>query len=271
MEEHHQASSSVTMIVNEEMKPETIIHLTPRVEAEATIRAADQERYKRFFKYIGLVLWSGTPVSILLLLMMVERFTPLFVQVILSTLVIGYTIWVMRWFWRYYCVNRREEDCPKRLRVVDVFLSGAMLIVSKIVTAILAMFLVLLSFDGEIPTDTATLQPMVNGISPLYLTLFIIGVTVVAPFLEELTYRGLYKAFFFRESRRWVPLVVSSAIFSLMHGSWIHVIVFLIYFVMGAFFYYAYHRQHNIYEAMLLHGLNNGYACAVMLWALLMR
>ncbi|HEM5983814.1 TPA: CPBP family intramembrane metalloprotease [Streptococcus suis] len=90
---------------------------------------------------------------------------------------------------------------------------------------------------------------------PLYFVAFHIAIGVFAPFMEELVFRGLFSSYFFKENQKWLKLIISSAVFALLHA--IHPIELPLYFLLGAVFYLAYARRGNIVDAILVHILNN--------------
>ena len=73
--------------------------------------------------------------------------------------------------------------------------------------------------------------------------------------MEELVFRGLFSSYFFKENQKWLKLIISSAVFALLHA--IHPIELPLYFLLGAVFYLAYARCGNIVDAILVHILNN--------------
>lgn len=96
--------------------------------------------------------------------------------------------------------------------------------------------------------------PMKEGFAP-YSFLFILGVGIVAPILEELVFRGLSDQLLNPNSKKWFGLLVTSALFSLPHAS--NITEFITYFAMGAILYLAYNRRGNIKDSIAVHVLNN--------------
>ena len=74
------------------------------------------------------------------------------------------------------------------------------------------------------------------------LIVFVLTITFVAPYLEELVYRGIFKEILFKRTRFWLPFILSSLIFASQHGisNWVAI---LMYTMMGMIFYLAYHRR----------------------------
>jgi len=94
--------------------------------------------------------------------------------------------------------------------------------------------------------------------------LFAFVTAFVAPFTEELFFRGfLFKGF--RERYGWVnALMFSSIIFALFHGQ---VATLIPTFLLGALFAYLYHRTESVFPGMILHFLVNAMGSCVLLAA----
>ena len=58
------------------------------------------------------------------------------------------------------------------------------------------------------------------------------------------------------KSRFWLPLIISSVVFSSQHLS-TNIFSFGLYFLMGCVLYVAYDRRRNIKDSMMVHMLNN--------------
>jgi uncharacterized protein len=97
--------------------------------------------------------------------------------------------------------------------------------------------------------------------SPL---LFAFVTAIVAPFTEELFFRGfLFKGL--REKYGWVnALMFSSIIFALFHGQ---VATLIPTFLLGALFAYLYQRTESVFPGMLLHFAVNSIGVIVLLIA----
>lgn len=111
-------------------------------------------------------------------------------------------------------------------------------------------------FSGESTTaNDAAIMAMMERASLSSVISLGIAVIVVAPLVEEFVFRGLFKEMLFPR-HKWLSLIVGSLVFSSFHMStnfW----SFFIYFALGLLFCLAYYRRMNIYDAVLLHALNN--------------
>lgn len=164
------------------------------------------------------------------------------------------------------------------------------LLVAPIVFAIQAAFVLLLKFESKHPL----IELIQKDTSAFQLCAFL--AIVVAPISEELLFRGLlqgwlerlslfnadFDAFLFgwrvtdedddhlfQESRKgkhpvaWLPIVISSSIFALMH--WSHgpdpIPLFFLSVALG----YVYQRTHRLLPCMIVHACLNG-TTMLMLW-----
>ncbi len=97
--------------------------------------------------------------------------------------------------------------------------------------------------------------------SPL---LFVFVTVIVAPFTEELFFRGfLFKGL--REKYGWInALMFSSIIFALFHGQ---IATLIPTFLLGALFAYMYQRTESVYPGMLLHFTINAVGALILFFA----
>jgi hypothetical protein len=99
----------------------------------------------------------------------------------------------------------------------------------------------------------------------IMVALGIVFVTViVAPFTEELFFRGfLFKGL--REKYGWInALMFSSIIFALFHGQ---IATLIPTFLIGALFAYMYQRTESVYPGMLLHFTINAVGALILFFA----
>ena len=84
----------------------------------------------------------------------------------------------------------------------------------------------------------------------------VLMICVIGPYLEELLFRGIFKETLFMKCRFWLPLILSSLVFSSQHLS-TNIFSYALYFFMGCALYLAYDRGRNIKDSMMVHMLNN--------------
>ena len=65
--------------------------------------------------------------------------------------------------------------------------------------------------------------------------MFILTISILTPYLEELIYRGIFKETLFSRAAFWLPLILSSLIFALQH-SVTDIISILMFMFMGIIF-----------------------------------
>jgi membrane protease YdiL (CAAX protease family) len=113
-----------------------------------------------------------------------------------------------------------------------------------------------------ITTQADVISDILGEIDAPYLFAFITA--IVAPFTEELFFRGfLFKGF--REKYGWVnALMFSSIIFALFHGQ---IATLIPTFLLGALFSYMYQRTESVFPGMILHFAVNVMGALVLLLA----
>ena len=117
----------------------------------------------------------------------------------------------------------------------------------------------LLTYLGANTQGEAMMKMFSELKSPIWL---IIAAVIVAPFVEEMFFRGfLFQGF--RQRYGWVAaLLLSSGIFAAAH---LDPVSFIPTFVLGAVLGYVYHRSNSLWPSIILHFLNNGFAMGAML------
>ena len=152
---------------------------------------------------------------------------------------------------------KRLEKRPTKWVSTALIGMGIMFIVN-IVSGMLAQVLAMLfNYTAETSQNQAAIVEML--LSP-YMLLMVINAVIFAPIVEELVFR---KAFFSIIKNKWVALVVSSLMFSLIHilaeptiGGFI--VNLVIYAGSGIGFGYIYlNNKENVYTTILVHALWN--------------
>lgn len=120
----------------------------------------------------------------------------------------------------------------------------------------------LLTYLGANTQGEAMMKMFSELKSPIWL---ILAAVIVAPFVEEMFFRGfLFQGF--RQRYGWVAaLLLSSGIFAAAH---LDPVSFIPTFVLGAVLGYVYHRSNSLWPGIILHFLNNGFAMGAMLAAM---
>jgi len=82
---------------------------------------------------------------------------------------------------------------------------------------------------------------------------------------EELFFRGsLQKSLLLMSNKPWLAIVVSSAVFALLHGTFFKIIPI---FTLGLLLGLVYHLTRNLWYAILIHFLNNAFAVLTVYYA----
>lgn len=97
--------------------------------------------------------------------------------------------------------------------------------------------------------------------------LMIIDVVVLAPFLEELTFRKSIREAI---NSKWCYVLMSGIIFGWMHiasyiGSFGDLVYLIPYSALGISFALLYYRTDNIFSTIMMHAMHNGFAVLVYL------
>lgn len=146
---------------------------------------------------------------------------------------------------------------PTKLISMAVIGLGIMFIANLISSVLASGLSVIFNYTAETSANQAAIIQMLK--SP-YMILMIINAVIFAPIVEELVFR---KAFFSIIKNKWMALVVSSLMFSLIHiiseptlGGFI--VNLVIYGGSGVGFGYIYlNHKENIYSTIIVHALWN--------------
>lgn len=109
-----------------------------------------------------------------------------------------------------------------------------------------------------IPNQTITNEVLVREMYDKYLLASIISFIIIVPTVEEIVFRLSFN----KISNKYLYLITSSLIFSLLHalGSFsnlISIIYILPYLVLGITFGLIYYRSENIFASIIFHSLHN--------------
>ncbi|OEK58917.1 type II CAAX endopeptidase family protein [Staphylococcus equorum] len=172
----------------------------------------------------------------------------------------AFVVWVVR---SYYLRHSYEEN-KQHFKKKDVGLNILWFVGLRVIVLVFS-YLMLWVYGDEVSENDKVLMQNLENINHIDLKLaialvvFFIAITFVAPYLEELVFRGIFKETIFSKFTLWLPLVLSSAIFSINHAS-ANIIGFILYMLMGVVLYLAYRRRGNIKDSMMVHMLNNAFA-----------
>jgi membrane protease YdiL (CAAX protease family) len=120
---------------------------------------------------------------------------------------------------------------------------------------------VLTQFGLKPPNQLEQFQSVLNE-GPLGLVLFLVAAAVVAPFVEELFFRGFLFGVYRRRQPLWLAYLVSSLLFAVLHlnnrmsvteGIALSIGIFLLALILAAVYRYT----DSLYPGMLAHAVNN--------------
>ncbi|GEP83578.1 abortive infection family protein [Staphylococcus piscifermentans] len=191
------------------------------------------------------------------------------VLILLYIIVTGLMAWLITWYYR-----KRGYEKMKAIRLKDFGIDVLYFIGLHVWTTVCAVAATAI-FHTENSANNKALMSQIDNLTNfsnpmvvIALTIFLIDITFVAPYFEELTFRGIFKETIFKKFSFWWPMLISSAIFSLNHMP-NNIIFFLLYGGMGAAFYMAYNRRSNIWDSYVVHMLNNAAASVAIVFVLI--
>lgn len=189
--------------------------------------------------------------------------------IVISITIIG-MIWtiLMMWLFRWYYQKRSYETQQHQFKLKDILINILWLIGMRVVISICIVIMESVYNENTSENDKILMNQMeqlrnLSVSTVIALLFFLIIIVFVAPYLEEILFRGIFKETIFRKSAFVLPLLISSVIFSSLHGStnWIS---FVMYMTLGVGFYMAYNRRKNLKDSMMVHMLNNAIAATSM-------
>lgn len=219
-----------------------------------------------FLKVFGLIILSAIPINLTMILMASQDVVKNISMFIPWLLGLGWLIFLgflIRWMWQYYLKVYPDERAPLRGKDIGVILGFFVFL--RIVAIAGTLLNEYLTGNEMTSNDAALTTEDPLSILPIYFIIFQLTIGIIAPILEEFVFRGLLTHLLFDEDSFWLPGIVSSSIFSFMHG-FDNLLTFSMYFIMGFSFFYVYKRRNTIKDSIILHILNNGLAVIFAIW-----
>lgn len=219
----------------------------------------EQSPIQLFFnvlKVIGFIIWALLPLTFSLMLNLYQDATPELLHWVLAGLWLAFVFFSIRWIWSYYL--KIYPDPQPKMRGKDIGIAIGLFVFLRVLAVVgttlnQSIYGNLLTSNDEALFGTGTSSVMVI---PIYFLLFNFTIGIFAPIIEELVFRGIFTNLLFSPRAKWLPAIITSAVFSLLHGM-DNIITFSMYFIMGLTFFWAYKRRGAIKDAILLHILNN--------------
>lgn len=219
-------------------------------------------RFLNVLIFIGWMLLAQIPIVLILFITNFSAkmdVTSGTLATLLFMLLAAVVIWLVR---RYYQRHTYEPIKPFKRKDIMINIGWALLL--RVIVIGMSFLMMAITGQAQTENDKALLgnfqgaKPSPDQLGQAFpVIVFALTLTFVAPYLEELIYRGIFKETLFKRSSFWLPFILSSLIFASQHGisNWVAV---LMYIIMGMIFYLAYHRRHNVRDSMMVHMIHNG-------------
>ena len=167
------------------------------------------------------------------------------------------------WFvWGYY--QKKSDDLDTKISGKDVWRAFKIFLVGRLIAIIGTGLMQQLYGNGTSANDNEIMALFGPEKSIYFVLIMTISVAIGAPILEELTFRGLPTALIFKNTPKWIPMIVTSLAFSGVHLS-SNIISFAMYASLGALMYWAYSSRGRIIDSMLVHFFNNIFGAIALL------
>lgn len=168
---------------------------------------------------------------------------------LITVVFLGFMFWMYKHQLKYendWNFNQEPHWSAQRLVIT---------IMGFILITLLGTAMTIIVGHGSVSTN----QEALDQISKQSGNMFKIMVAFIAPFVEEVIFRGMFfNTFFTKETRmnKWVGIVVSGFVFAYMHDP--HITRFiLVYWVLGCVLAWVYLRTKDLRYSMLTHMLYN--------------
>lgn len=188
------------------------------------------------------------------------------VTAIIGVIWTGLIIWLFRWYYR----KRSYESHQHQLKLKDIGINILWFIGMRIVIFIFSYIMLIVYGEQQSKNDEILIEQFqklqhLNVSTVIAFLSFFIVLIFVAPYLEETLFRGIFKESLFKKTAFILPMIISSVVFSSLHGSsnWIS---FFMYMALGIVLYMAYHRRRSLKDSMMVHMLNNAFAAVTMIF-----
>ncbi|KGR72951.1 CPBP family intramembrane glutamic endopeptidase [Streptococcus phocae subsp. salmonis] len=208
-------------------------------------------------KLIGLIILTVMFNVIPMLLLQQQTVIPLALKWILGIIYLLIVAISMFFLWNYYQKQQDPAIKNQKMRARDWgylvlfwFLARVVAILGTVVNQALS--------GQQMSSNDAALQSLsafTKGGFPFYTVLFILAMSVIAPVMEELAFRGIPMVLLFKGKSVIWGAVVTSLVFAALHAT--NIIELILYGLMGLIFFMAYQRRGLLLDSVLLHIANN--------------
>lgn len=219
-------------------------------------------------KFIGFVLLSLVPVQMIITLMLFADHFSTTTNIILGIICFILIILIIMYLWNRHFKYSKEK--LQKIRLRDLGFAFLFFFITRVI-AVVGTLLITWLYGEEMTANDEAIMELTDHSNTfaLYFILFVLALGILGPIAEELAYRGIGTHLLFKKGAFWLPLIITSSIFGLMHTP-TNIISFLLYGLMGVIFFLAYHRRKNILDSILVHMFNNGISAIVLLVAFIM-
>lgn len=211
---------------------------------------------------LGWFLVSEIPTLILGFLMPAFEKPQLFINILLMIFWLVVLVGIIYLIWRYYM--KKSGDKNIKLSGKDIWRAFVIFLVGRVIVIVGTIAMTMIYGDGQSQNDLV-IEEMFGPDKPVfYVLLLAVVIAIKAPILEELLFRGLPTALLFKKSPMWVPMLLTSLVFSSAHLS-TNIISFAMYASLGALMYWAYASRGRIIDSMMVHFFNNIFGAIALL------
>ena len=214
-------------------------------------------------KFIGFMVLALVPMQMVMMLLGIQDYFSTIVNSILGLICFILIVFIIIFLWnRYYTYSKEKVE---KIGLRDLGYAILFFVIARVI-AVGGTFLISLLYGEEMTANDEALMSLIDYSNTfvLYFILFVLSLGILVPIAEELVYRGIGTNLLLKNRTFWLPLIITSIIFGLMHTP-TNVISFLLYSSIGVVFFLAYYRRKNIVDSILVHILNNGLSAIFLL------
>lgn len=211
--------------------------------------------------FIVMVIGIQIPVALALVALPLSLRLNDWYTIAISMLILGVALLII-WGVRSYYLFRTYEYQHQKMTAKDIWINIGMFFLA--IFCSIGSNALMFIFTGNSDTENEkTINESLGSLMdkshlphPSIVIVTVLCLCVIGPYLEELVFRGIFKETLFMKSRFWLPLIISSMVFSSQHLS-SNIFSYALYFLMGCVLYIAYNRRRNVKDSMMVHMLNN--------------
>lgn len=240
-------------------------------------RLNQQPSGNKIINFIYFILWLAAvslPISVLFIAIHSLKQPHTILTIVLIILHVLLTIALIYGVTKYYQYKGYQPTNTKfKFKPKDILYNLSIFFILRVTVAGLSLLMLhmtnetISSNDQEIKNQFTSIIDFTNPIKITLLVCLIISITIVAPYVEEHVFRGIFRETLFIKRLTIAPLILSSLIFATGHSSQ-NIIAYLIYLLLGIGLYVAYNRRNNLWDSIFVHFLNNVIATIGMIYVL---